>query len=199
MDIARLRGETQLEHEAVEGSLPLMRADLTRDTYVKTLLRLHGLVAAWEDLVSARLSGSLKRLAQDRQRLALLDRDLAFFGVTTHHSEQPQLPAFPTIAELLGAMYVMEGSRLGGQLIAKHVEETLSLPSSVGSAFFRGYGKATREHWTEFLNVLSKHVDDAHTEEAILGAKKMFRAFGQWMRNESPSAYPNPDLASALS
>ena len=193
MDIAKLRVATRADHKAVEDSLPLMRPDLTRNGYITVLLRLHGIVAAWEEIANESFSGPLKELARERQRLSLLKRDLMFFQATPDESLKPCLSGFHNSAELLGAMYVMEGSRLGGQLIAKHVEEILELDHGSGSSFFRGYGKSTREHWTEFINVLQVHVDDSGTEAVVAGAKKMFREFGDWMRGTpsytGPSAY----------
>ena len=46
-------------------------------------------------------------------------------------------------ATLLGAMYVMEGSTLGGQLIARHVELVLGLTAGQGNAHFRGHNERT--------------------------------------------------------
>jgi heme oxygenase len=70
---------------------------------------------------------------------------------------------------------------IGGQLIATHVEAVLGIASGRGSRYFRGFGKETREKWSEFVNLLEAQVPESEAESAIHGARKMFAAFGQWM------------------
>lgn len=182
MDVLRLKDSTLEEHQAVEDCLPLMRPDLTREEYVAVLKRLYGIVAAWEALVDRRFEGSLREMAKRRERLSSLEEDLQFFGISPNLSRQPQLPVFDDFAELLGAMYVMEGSRLGGRLIARHVSMVLHLDDRHGCSFFTGTPEMTSEGWKEFLEVLRTQIDDSDSDKAIMGAKKMFLCFGQWMR-----------------
>ena len=182
MDVSRLKASTSEEHQSVEDCLPLMRPDLKRDEYVAVLKRLYGFVAAWEMLTNKRFVGPLRTEALSRQRLPLLRDDLQFLGTSPDQNAHPQLPIFDGDAELLGAMYVMEGSRLGGQLIARHVRKTLRLDNSRGCSFFEGSGVKTGEQWKDFVEILRVQIDDSDSERAILGAKKMFRSFDQWMR-----------------
>ena len=81
----------------------------------------------------------------------------------------------------LGRMYVMEGSTLGGQYIARHVEETLGIRPGEGNSYFRGYGDATGERWREFREVL-KALPDTETDTVIASAREMFAIFGEAMR-----------------
>ena len=183
MDVAHLRLSTRAEHEAVEDCLPLMTPDLTRDTYSRVLQRLRGIVGAWEARAEEGLQGQLKEAARARQRLPLLESDLDFLGVARNAGERPQLPMFADTVELLGAMYVMEGSRLGGQLISRHVSKTLRLDASKACSFFLGFGPLTGVRWIEFLDILRTQIKDSESERAVLGAKKMFHVFGEWMRS----------------
>lgn len=161
--------------------MPLMRPDLDRDLYVAVLQRLFGIIEAWERTAKAGLPMRLRYLAEDRSRLKLLEEDLRGLGVSEFDHHRPHLPEFKNRAELLGAMYVMEGSRLGGQFIAKHVEASLGLSDGNGSRFFRGFGDATGRRWKEFTAVLESEVPDEQSVDAVRGAKKMFAAFGEWM------------------
>lgn len=192
MDVSRLKAATLEEHRAVEDSLPLMRPDLSRDGYVAVLKRLYGLIAAWEILADQRFAGTLREVALSRHRLPLLRDDLQFFGISPDQRAQPQIAIFDGIAELLGAMYVMEGSRLGGQLIARHVSKVLRLEDSRGCSFFNGSGATTGEQWKNFLEILRTQIDDCDSDRAILGAKKMFRTFGNWMKGAHMSCESEP-------
>lgn len=182
MDVAALRRETRLDHEAVENIMPVMRKDLDRDMYLSVLRRLFGIVEAWETTSRTGLPPKLIPLAEERSRLGLLTDDLQDFGVVDLNLPKPILPCFTGVAETLGAMYVMEGSRLGGQFIARHVESVLGLTSGRGSRYFRGFGDETGRKWTELLKVLETEVPAHETADSIRGAKKMFSAFGEWMR-----------------
>ena len=86
----------------------------------------------------------------------LLQQDLQAMGAKAGEETLPQsnMESSAVIGDprsiFLGRMYVMEGSTLGGQYIARHVEETLGLSSGEGNSYFRGYGEATGERWREF-------------------------------------------------
>jgi heme oxygenase len=182
LNLDRLRLETAVDHVAVEAGMPLMAEDLDRDSYVRCLRQVHGLVAAWEEW-SVRISPEwLQSLLESRQRRGLLERDLAWFGVVQLDTGRPEMPKRMDDASLLGSMYVMEGSSLGGRLIARHVERVLGLSAGVGDAFFCGHNQRTGTLWKEFCDVLQARVPDRETHTVIVAAKNMFRIFGSWMQ-----------------
>jgi heme oxygenase (biliverdin-IX-beta and delta-forming) len=192
MDIDRLRQETAAEHDAVEGSIPLMTEELDVKTYVSCLRRIHGFVAAWERSAAVHTPEWMRPMLKERRRQGLLEDDLACFGIRElDPGSGYEMPPLTDTASFLGAMYVMEGSTLGGQYIARHVERVLKLTDGRGSAYFRGYNERTGSMWKEFCEVLRNRVADDEADDAIAGAKAMFRAFGAWMRAgvEEPMAY----------
>jgi heme oxygenase len=182
LDLARLRLETAVDHVAVEAGMPLMVEDLDRDDYVRCLQQLHGIVTAWEEWSAATSPEWMHSLLENRQRRGLLERDLAWFGVAPFDEARPAMPETQDAASLLGAMYVMEGSSLGGRLIARHVERVLALSAGVGDAYFCGHNQQTGTMWKEFCGVLQARVPDRETDTVIAAAKTMFRVFGSWMQ-----------------
>jgi heme oxygenase (biliverdin-IX-beta and delta-forming) len=74
------------------------------------------------------------------QNVPLMDQK---FGADASGVARPTVPEMTSAADLLGAMYVMEGSTLGGQLIARHVELVLGLTAGQGNAHFRGHNERT--------------------------------------------------------
>jgi heme oxygenase len=183
LDIDRLRRETAADHRAVEGTVPLMTEDLGQDNYVACLQLIHGVVAAWEQKAAEKSPHDVQAFFAARQRRAMLERDLAWFGVSQPNNLRPVLPDMDNDASLLGAMYVMEGSTLGGQYIARHVKRVLSLSEGNGDAYFRGYEQQTGPMWKESCEMLRTRVPDCDTEIAINSAKAMFATFGSWMRH----------------
>ncbi len=183
MDLERLRVETSGAHNSVEQAIPLVGREFTSEEYVSCLRRIHGIVGTWEQVAVNSPIGWLRELVAERQRCHLLDQDLRFFGITEIDNEGPLLPRMNDKASLLGTMYVMEGSKLGGKLIARHVEKTLGLTSGNGTAFFRDHGRQTGVLWKEFCDILCAKVTDPESAEVIESAKEMFRVFGSWVNH----------------
>jgi heme oxygenase (biliverdin-IX-beta and delta-forming) len=182
MDLEQLRRETLADHKAVEQAVPLMHESLSVETYVSYLLKLHGIVTAWEESVALNAPAWIQPLLAARQRGVLLRLDLTWFGVDPSGDPSPALPEMEDATRLLGAMYVMEGSTLGGQLIARHVERVLGLTAGQGDAYFRGHNERTGPLWKEFCDLLRMKVPESETHAVIAGARTMFQVFGSWMR-----------------
>jgi heme oxygenase (biliverdin-IX-beta and delta-forming) len=185
MDLEQLRRETLPDHNAVEQSVPLMNEELDVGTYVSYLLKLHGMIAAWEEWAARNAPVWIQPLLAARQRGQLLMLDLTWFGAASCGEARPTLPAMTDAAGLLGAMYVMEGSTLGGQLIARHVERVLGLTAGQGNAYFRGHNERTGQLWKELCDALRTKVPACETDAVIAAAKAMFAVFGSWMRMAS--------------
>jgi heme oxygenase len=79
----------------------------------------------------------------------------------------------------------MEGSTLGGQIIARHVESALPLAQGHGDVFFRGHGSQTGALWKEFCEMLKNQVPNHETNRVIISAKAMFATFGEWIEEKS--------------
>jgi heme oxygenase len=185
MDLERLRSETRAEHESTESVMPLMQADLSREQYVAVLQKLHPVVSSWERWAVANVPADLLETVNGRQRAALIARDLESMGARIIDKARGfPAEAIPGLidssavcrASFLGAMYVMEGSTLGGQYIARHLEEVLGLQPGEGDAYFRGYGERTGEMWWAFKAVLTD-VPDTEADSVIAAAKAMFGVF----------------------
>ena len=185
LDVQKLRRETEADHQAVEGAIPLMHEGLSQAEYVQCLARMHGVVAAWEERAAQVVPPWLQTTLNARRRTPLLERDLEWFGVTKLDTRRPALPEMSDHASFLGTMYVMEGSTLGGQFIARHVEATLNLNEGKGSSYFRGHGTQTGPMWKEFCEILKLRIPGEQTEAVIVSAKAMFNTFGNWMQQKS--------------
>jgi heme oxygenase len=161
--------------------MPLMQADLALQDYLNCLTRLHGIVAAWEKLPVPFAPVWMRDALIERRRLFMLESDLEGFGVKPA-PDHPELSFITDEASLAGAMYVMEGSTLGGQFIARHVQRVFDFQGSHGNAFFCGFGERTGSMWKELCHLLESNVDDSQTDSVVLAAKQMFHVFGEWMR-----------------
>jgi heme oxygenase len=185
LDLQRLRRETVTDHLAIEGAVPLMHPGLDVAQYVDCLQRIYGVVAVWEERAAEVAPLWLRPALLARQRKPLLKLDLAWFGVTENDNGCPVLPKITDPPSFFGTMYVMEGSTLGGQIIARHVETALHLSEGLGSSYFRGHGSQTVPLWKEFCEMLKVQIPDDHTDAVVISAKAMFNVFGAWMQRKS--------------
>ena len=185
MDLAQLRVATRHEHESVEARMPLTDPQLTLDTYTRVLAAMYPVLAGWEQWALANSPADLKDLVTDRKRAHLMQLDLVGLGTRVPkelHFDGERLPKARSHnsderrAAFLGAMYVIEGSTLGGQHIARQVEPRLGLSPERGTAYFRGYGEGTGARWTHFKSILQQ-VPDEHADTVINAAKATFAMF----------------------
>ncbi len=159
-----------------------MSETLDANLYVSYLTKIHSLIVIWEQQSIHNSPAWLQPALRRRQRRSMIEHDLAWFHTTPTELSTAGLPPLDTEAALLGAMYVMEGSTLGGQIISRHVTRVLGLMNGRGDAFFRGHGPNTGPMWTEFCDILRSRIPDAETEMVIHSAQAMFRTFATWMQ-----------------
>lgn len=161
--------------------MPLLTDDLDLETYVRTLQRLYSLVVSWELFAEATAPSRVRPFVRARARRLLLEADLGTLLGFVPRVSDVRMPDLRTEAEFLGALYVVEGSRLGGQLLARHICRVLRLESGQGATYFQGFGEQTGTKWKELIGLLETCVLDVEADLAVAGAKAMFRTYGDWM------------------
>ncbi len=188
MILQQLRHDTADLHESLETALPLGAMDLTRERYIRVLQGFRGFFAAWEPVALHAAPADLVEFVVERARTPLLDRDLAALGSSPKRELATELPPLTTTARLLGSMYVLEGSRLGGQSMVRGLESRLGLTPQQGLAFFYGFGPQTGSQWKAFCAVVEQRVDDAQAAEAVASARATFLSVHDWMASSGIAA-----------
>lgn len=112
--------------------------------------------------------------------LPALKKDLISLNINTNAIKPCELPIIVCNKDsIYGMLYVIEGSRMGGQVIAKNVNKTLNLNNTNGLAFFTGNGKSTATHWKSFIQKLqSKNLDK---DSCIKAAEQTFLLLEHWL------------------
>jgi len=81
---------------------------------------------------------------------------------------------FDDDASILGALYVLEGSTLGGNVIVKRLKINPNLSSlNLDFHYYQIYGSNLIQNWKEFCEILNVQPLDTYTN-SIDGAKRMF-------------------------
>jgi heme oxygenase len=171
------RGTAPL-HEHVDGRLDLPGALRDRAHYRAVLA---AMLRAW-DAVERTLatSGATQALGVDAIRRAdALRADLRALGAEGDDPARP--PAAMGVAEGVGAVYVLEGSALGGPVVAPLVERHLGLAPGEGTAFFRGVGPRTARRWGDVqarIDAWGRGCAGAEVDRAVWAAQLTFAIVG---------------------
>ncbi len=181
---SRLKAATAEIHARLEQQLDLLRDDLTLRDYVGLLERFYGVYEPFERMADP----MLKRLPgiefERRKKTELLAADLIHLGVSPEGlALLPRLSfAVPERPEqLLGWLYVLEGSTLGGQILARHFGTRFPLSAECGLRFFTAYGEETATMWRQFLEVLAIYSQtDAAARLMVDAAVSMFARLLDW-------------------
>jgi heme oxygenase len=173
----RLRQATKGPHHVLDHHLllgPLARSNLTTEQYGNALAALHGIYAQAELRILAFLDQHPDLFDyRSRRKLPALEADLAALG----REPMPALTVFPilqTIGGLIGVLYTVEGSTMGGQVIARNLRRIPGVNLSM--KFFTGYGEDSRQYWDEFLKFADTRCPPDEYEIAMSTAVAMFGA-----------------------
>lgn len=201
----RLRAATRELHESLE-SLPYTRAlldgSLPLSHYQSFLRALHIIHLALEQAVELASHEALKQLAgRASARRLRLERDLGDLHVDAHAVDAPglrallvaqrmRLDALREPSRLLGYLYVLEGSQLGG-LVQHAVLARRSELQRGGLAYLQGDGKRARQEFEAFTVELERVLaDQAALESAVRGAQAAFEGFAALLGALDPSQPP---------
>lgn len=183
-----LRAQTRSRHDRLEqlNELPASPTD-----YLMQLAAFYGFIAPWEAKLARALPAS-DPIRQGREKTAWLEADLAHFGFDPAQlaalPRASDLPSTASRAEILGAAYVLEGSTLGGQFIAEHLERTLGLSDGEGYRYFRSYGPHVGAQWQAFRAELLRASSPQTDDIIVHAACRTFDQLQSWFSARRPVA-----------
>jgi heme oxygenase (biliverdin-IX-beta and delta-forming) len=178
--LSALRRETAPLHARLDGALDFSPARLDRARYGRFLHATAELLDPLEQALAAAPDfGAHLPDRELREKRALLARDLTALGVC-----DPVVPAaVPPLADAaaaFGAAYVLEGSMLGGAVLAKSLGPSLALSREQGLAYLTAYGPELGVMWQRFVAALTAfgaELDDGARARLIASARAVFDAF----------------------
>lgn len=183
MILAELKAATSDIHARTERLLPSLPLLATRDGYVRCLLVLHGFHAGWEPAIWRTTGMEEAGFGGGAQaKLSLIESDLQFLGVGKQQlAISIERPILDSCAAALGALYVLEGATLGGQVIERHASRAVGVTPRAGGSYFHGHGERTGEMWRAFGGALSAWVDhNGQSESIVRGAVDCFQSLESW-------------------
>ena len=173
MFIQNLRAFTADCHKQLELnslSLALLSNTVNQNIYCTYLTRLYSFVKGFEQYVYPALSPYFFNVS-DRKKAHFIEEDLKAqqCAINKHTLLEKAFfrNTYTDVYVAAGALYVLEGSTLGGQIIIKHLQKTM--PSGfVNAAYFSGYQQRTGSMWKEFLQQLTALPQSKQQEQQII-------------------------------
>ncbi|WP_339420665.1 MULTISPECIES: biliverdin-producing heme oxygenase [unclassified Pseudomonas] len=184
-----LRTGTALLHMTLEKRLPFFSERMDADWYQRLLQAYYGFYGPMEaalyecDLIPEGFDQGL------RTKTPTLLNDLNALGLDEQAIDAlprcAKLPTLDTPAACLGALYVLEGATLGGQVLRREMAQRLHVNADNGGAFLDVYGAETGRRWKDFLDYLGRLPLDARAKQrAVDAARSTFSCFEQWLDSQ---------------
>lgn len=170
-----LRTQTALPHLQLE-KLVVSRLKLVRSNaeYADLLNIFYSYFKNLEQAIAPYITTNILPDYPERRHAVSLAEDLVALGGDLNQLTEVHVPFIDSTAKALGALYVMEGSVMGGmvivQMLAKH-------GITEGISFFCGYGSATGQKWNVFIEALRVNISEEHAADAIYAARETFARF----------------------
>jgi heme oxygenase len=176
-----LKEKTLIHHQELEKKLVgKMREMKSVYDYISLLRLFYGYIGGLEKAITPYITDKVLPDHLDRRKTILISSDLH-----TLNTKNPalagghDLPQINNTADALGALYVMEGSTLGGQIIVKMLSKQLGIDESYAMSYFSGYGEDTHKMWTVFKEALDRS-GSSENEAIINSANQTFQMFSRW-------------------
>jgi heme oxygenase len=183
----QLKESTRTNHQILEKTLVAkMKAIRSEKEYAELLTLFYGYFGGLESQIDDVLNKGLLPDNAQRRKTQALANDLKYLGFEAPtKATGNDLPALNTHLQALGALYVIEGSTLGGKIISKMMQQQLGLDEQ-SLSFFSGYGDKTEQMWDTFKTALNKdNLLPVQQAELMAAANETFLKFGQWFeKNE---------------
>ncbi len=172
----RLKEETKTAHQALEKKVILqLKAIRSEADYASFIHAFYLYFNALESKLAVYINDTIVPDLSSRRNSSYLKADLQALGFKDEQERKIALPEINSLAQALGAMYVMEGSIMGGPII---VEMLRKHGLAKGFSFFSGYGAETGTMWNNFVTVLNERLQNTTAqEESIKAASETFEKF----------------------
>ena len=182
--LSEVRAATREAHERLEQQLDLEhQASLER--YWVFVRATCAVVRPLEPSLTAFL-GPIFAAPEPGTRVSRLLADLAHLGPEDPPDDAPGMEAVDSLAAAFGAAYVLQGSLLGGAVIARAVRDRLGLADQ-GTQYLRLYAGGLAHAWRQFVNALDAfgaHGSDDERRVTKAMAGQTFRAFAAALERE---------------
>ena len=190
--LAELRLTTRADHDRIERILRLDEP-MPLERYATILCGFDAFLRVWEPRIHAALPERLQSWFRARWRGGFASADVEWLR-SVAQVEAPMVDApgaanlpLMDLAQVLGSLYVIEGSALGSRVIAPLLKRTLGLGQGSGASYFHGFGGDTAAMWSNFRVLAALEIGDS-SRDIVHACQSARRTFGALIELFAPLA-----------
>jgi len=159
-----IKEATKAAHQELEGKVVRkLKAIRSNEDYANVLKYFYAYFNALEKAIRPYITERLLPDYASRRNSGYLKEDIEELGSGINDLPPVTIPAISSVTEALGALYVMEGSIMGGPYIVQMLQKN---GIDKGFSFFSGYGADTGRMWNNFTSVMNRNIT-AEKDQAI--------------------------------
>ena len=173
-----LKEQTHVAHQKTEGIIiRKIKAIRSEADYIEVLKGFYTYFSTVEKHMFKFITQEVLADLSDRRNSSYIQNDIEALGGSIDDLPDATAPVITNTIDALSAMYVLEGSIMGGPHIVKMLEKQ---GIDKGFSFFQGYGADSGRMFGIFAEVLNTYGQDATTHsQAVKVANETFVNFGE--------------------
>lgn len=183
--MSALREHTQPAHHEIEAVSPITALAAGQGgmaEYTAILKASLSYYRPFERQLMERAAPEIRQFMQSRLKTDLLTRDLAKLGISQEEIAaiaDYDIPSMDTPEAVLGALYTLEGSTMGGKVISKSLKTHFGWDMLNAEHFLDPYGNQVRARWKEFGDFVQAQFESYHLDgnAIIRAANETFAAY----------------------
>lgn len=181
----KIKENTKTNHQSLEKKLIVrIRSIKNEKEYTNLLALFYSYFGGLELAINKHLDFSHLPDYSRRRKTSALANDLTQLGVPLPElASISDLPEISNHYQALGALYVIEGSTLGGRVICKMLSQQMNSTEVSPVSFFNGYGDQTASMWQMFKQSMDQPVYALKHDMIMETANQTFIKFGDWFDN----------------
>ncbi|WP_185218052.1 biliverdin-producing heme oxygenase [Sphingobacterium mizutaii] len=178
----QIKSATKQGHQDLEKHVVYrLKAIESPEDYAEVLKFFFAYFQALEVEIEKYLPESIKPYFSVRRNAADIEKDILALGSSIKILPQAHFPEIKNKNQAIGALYVLEGSIMGGPYIVKMLQQR---GIEKGFNFFQGYGESSGSKWTEFTGLINLEISEQmDIQEAVQAAEETFQQFTNTFKN----------------
>ncbi len=174
----QLKERTHAAHQKTEGIIiRKIKAIRSESDYVEVLKGFYAYFSAVEKEMAKYITEDVLPDIKERRNSSYIKQDIEALGGSVNNLPPTVAPKLSSTLEALSAMYVLEGSIMGGPYIVKMLQKQ---GIETGFSFFEGYGAESGMMFGKFAAVLNKYGEELESfDHPVNVADETFTNFGE--------------------
>ncbi len=183
-----LRSNTDIQHQLLEKQFTTLLQEVKNPgDYAEFLKLIASFLIPLENRIHQFPLKTLLPDKENRRRSKDLLSDIRQYDPAWKMEQNATLPSISSLYHAIGALYVLEGSTLGGPFIARMLRNQTGFNPSL--QYFENYKENRKPMWDIFRRVLDEPALQPHTEIITSSAIGCFTAYLNWLELNSKFSY----------